>query len=459
MTPEYGAPSQLEKIDMIDLADLVVLNKSDRQGADDALRDVRKQWRRNRAQFAASDDACRCSRRSRGAGTTPASIRLFAALAAQLGWREPVAARGARTGGRRADPARARALPRRDRRDRARLARGDGAAAERAADVAALERAAARSESEPSRGTAARARDAALAELGAGLAEELARVARRARALCRRHAVVRGARARDRRGEPCRDALAHATAQGRAAAHARLGRAHALPAPREPAGPFRSRRAYSRSSAATRIPRACSRGEGTPERTNRRFHLVSRGMPAARLSTAFDSVTLYGRDPAPRPDVYGKVGNSGVSVCTVDDAVKLYSGFDLCAPSTSVSMTINGPAPTVLAFFLNAAIDQGVERHLRETGRLEAVRARARGARPAALCGPLPPGHDGLGLALLGVSGRPGGRRRDLRADPRRRAARVRGTVQADILKEDQAQNTCIFSTEFSLQVMGDVQQ
>ena len=147
-------------------------------------------------------------------------------------------------------------------------------------------------------------------------------------------------------------------------------------------------------------------GEGSPERTNRRFHFVCRGQPAARLSTAFDSVTLYGRDPDERPDIYGKVGNSGVSVCTVDDAKKLYSGFDLCAPTTSVSMTINGPAPMVLAFFLNAAIDQGVEKHLRETGELEAG---ARGAAPSgtsrATTGALPEGHDGLGLALLGVSG------------------------------------------------------
>jgi methylmalonyl-CoA mutase len=199
-------------------------------------------------------------------------------------------------------------------------------------------------------------------------------------------------------------------------------------------------------------------GEGTPERTNRRFHLLAHGQPAARLSTAFDSVTLYGRDPDERPDVYGKVGNSGVSVCTLDDAKKLYSGFDLCAPTTSVSMTINGPAPIVLAFFLNAAIDQGVERHLRETGKLEDVRKALAARDLPAYTGPLPPGHDGLGLALLGVSG-------DEVVDAptyARIAAsvlrRVRGTVQADILKEDQAQNTCIFSTDFALKMMGDVQ-
>jgi len=198
-------------------------------------------------------------------------------------------------------------------------------------------------------------------------------------------------------------------------------------------------------------------GEGTPERTNRRFHYLSQGQAAVRLSTAFDSVTLYGRDPDPRPDVYGKVGNSGVSVCTVDDAKKLYSGFDLCAPTTSVSMTINGPAPMVLAFFLNAAIDQQVERHLRETGDLDAVRARHRDL--PAYVGEVPPGHDGLGLGLLGI---PGDQAVDPDVHARIRADvlhTVRGTVQADILKEDQAQNTCIFSTEFALKMMGDVQE
>jgi methylmalonyl-CoA mutase len=200
-------------------------------------------------------------------------------------------------------------------------------------------------------------------------------------------------------------------------------------------------------------------GEGSPERTNRRFHLISRGQPSVRLSTAFDSVTLYGRDPEERPDVYGKVGNSGVSVCTVDDAKKLYSGFDLCAPHTSVSMTINGPAPMVLAFFLNAVVDQGVEKHLRETGRLEEVRRGLAARGLPAYAGPLPAGHDGLGLALLGVSGEEAV---DAESYARIRAEclqRVRGTVQADILKEDQAQNTCIFSTEFALRMMGDIQE
>ena len=218
-------------------------------------------------------------------------------------------------------------------------------------------------------------------------------------------------------------------------------------------------------------------GEGGPERTNKRFHYVSVGQPAKRLSTAFDSVTLYGEDPDYRPDIYGKIGNSGVSVATVDDAKKLYSGFDLCDPKTSVSMTINGPAPIILAFFMNAAIDQQCEKYILEHGLRDEVNARIEALfhpdslprylgldgspvipHQGALQGELPEGNDGLGLRLLGLSGSdvlPA----DVYAQIRDKAlSSVRGTVQADILKEDQAQNTCIFSTEFALKLMGDVQ-
>ena len=236
-------------------------------------------------------------------------------------------------------------------------------------------------------------------------------------------------------------------------------------------------------------------GEGGPERTNRRFHYVSLGQPAKRLSTAFDSVTLYGEDPGHRPDIYGKVGNSGVSIATVDDAKKLYSGFDLCDPKTSVSMTINGPAPILLAFFMNAAIDQQCEKYIIENNLREAVNKAIEakydieqlpkyigvdgkpvhhtklpkssgskvpppaGGADLGEAGALPEGNDGLGLRLLGLSGSdvlPA----DVYAMIKAKAlATVRGTVQADILKEDQAQNTCIFSTEFALKLMGDVQE
>jgi methylmalonyl-CoA mutase len=210
-------------------------------------------------------------------------------------------------------------------------------------------------------------------------------------------------------------------------------------------------------------------GEGAPERTNRRFHYLAAGHEATRLSTAFDSTTLYGEDPDLRPDIFGRTGNSGVSIATLDDMKKLYSGFDLCAASTSVSMTINGPAPMILAMYMNTAIDQHVEKFLRDAGRWPKVEAAladaaAKDAAWPGYRGGLPADHDGGGLGLLGCSGRKliglgllsADEYAKLRSDA---LTRVRGTVQADILKEDQAQNTCIFSTEFALRMMGDVQQ
>lgn len=206
-------------------------------------------------------------------------------------------------------------------------------------------------------------------------------------------------------------------------------------------------------------------GEGGPERTNKRFHYVSLGMPAARLSTAFDSVTLYGEDPDYRPDIYGKIGNSGVSIASLDDAKRLYSGFDLCKKTTSVSMTINGPAPMLLAFYMNTAIDQQCEKYIAEHGLTDEVKAKvaaiykAKGVAQPGYRGDLPEGNDGLGTLLMGVSGDqvlPTEVYQQIKAEA---IATTRGTVQADILKEDQAQNTCIFSTEFALRMMGDIQQ
>ncbi len=206
-------------------------------------------------------------------------------------------------------------------------------------------------------------------------------------------------------------------------------------------------------------------GEGGPERTNKRFHYVSLGMPAKRLSTAFDSVTLYGEDPDLRPDIYGKIGNSGVSISCLDDAKKLYSGFNLSDPKTSVSMTINGPAPTMVGYFMNAAIDQQCEIYIKQNGLEKETEAKIekfykdRGTERPKYHGELPEGSDGLGLMLLGVTGDmvlPQDVYEKIKADT---ISKVRGTVQADILKEDQAQNTCIFSTDFSLKLMGDVQE
>ena len=204
-------------------------------------------------------------------------------------------------------------------------------------------------------------------------------------------------------------------------------------------------------------------GEGGPERTNRRFHYLSMGLPAKRLSTAFDSVTLYGNNPNDRPDIYGKIGNAGVSICCLDDTKKLYSGFNLADVMTSVSMTINGPAPMLLGFFMNAAIDQQCEIYIKNNGLEKEVEAKItkiyKDKQHPTYNGELPEGNDGLGLMLLGVTGDQVLPKDIYQEIKRKTIAQVRGTVQADILKEDQAQNTCIFSTEFALRLMGDVQE
>ena len=204
-------------------------------------------------------------------------------------------------------------------------------------------------------------------------------------------------------------------------------------------------------------------GEGGPERTNKRFHYLSFQLPAKRLSTAFDSVTLYGNDPGRRPDIYGKIGNAGVSICCLDDAKKLYSGFDLSSPNTSVSMTINGPAPMLLGFYMNAAIDQNCEKYIIENGLESKVKATIKDIYKTnnipQYQGDLPEGNNGLGLMLLGVTGDQVLPNEVYESIKAKTLTQVRGTVQADILKEDQAQNTCIFSTEFALRLMGDVQE
>jgi methylmalonyl-CoA mutase len=464
MTPDYGAPSQLEKIDMLDFAELVVLNKSDRRGAEDALRDVRKQWRRNRQAFQSPDAEVPVFATVARAWDDPGMDRLYEVLVARLGGGPRLAPQPARKevplASELVPAARSRYLA-----EIAELVRGYRAETERLAERARDAEGCARAarllggEAAGARVALEAERERALAELPAALREELDAWPE-TEAAYRADAQEYAVRERVHRVENHSESLAGsrvpkvALPRGADAGMlVRYLRQENLPG-RFPftAGVFPFR-------LESEDPTRMFAGEGGPARTNRRFHLLSAGQKGVRLSTAFDSVTLYGRDPDTPPDVYGKVGTSGVSVCHADDAKVLYSGFDLCAADTSVSMTINGPAPIVLAFFLNAAIDQAVEKHLRAEGRLDEVRARfaAEGALPA-YEGALPPGHDGLGLGLLGIRG---DRAVDVETYARLRAdvlSRVRGTVQADILKEDQAQNTCIFSTEFALQLMGDVQ-
>ncbi|MFP8878862.1 MAG: methylmalonyl-CoA mutase family protein [Myxococcota bacterium] len=481
MTPEYGAPSQLEKIDMLDLADFVVINKFDRAGSEDALRDIRKQWRRNHTEFSASDAKVpvfpTVARQWNDAGVNRLYVALREVLAGgELDAIEPLAGAEVRA---LISGSRTRYLAEVADTVRSWKAETDSEA-ERAADAAAIAR--------------------TLKALGAPVAEEWKRSGDSREvtddptlaALCehlrgRYDASLAGMDESSRQalaGWPAQRAVYAAPSQEysvrgksirvdnftQTLSSSALPKV-ALPRTRDAAellrfvrlenvpGRFPFTAGVFPFERQGEDPTRMFAGEGAPEQTNLRFHILARSQPAARLSTAFDSVTLYGRDADERPDIYGKVGNSGVSICTIDDAKKLYSGFDLCAPSTSVSMTINGPAPMILAFFLNAAIDQGVEKHLQQTGRLdEVVRQLAERDLPR-YDGALPEGHSGLGLALLGVSGE-----EFVDADSYERIRSevlrsVRGTVQADILKEDQAQNTCIFSTDFALSLMGDVQE
>ncbi len=507
MTSEYGAASQLEKIDMLDYAEMVVLNKFEKRGAQDALRDVRKQWRRNhpdRARLADAEVPVYPTIASRF--NDPGVNRLFGAVLASL------EAKGigklhwtANAGGavalgatefRSHDPlipsARSRYLAEiagGGRRARERLERAVAAARlayslyeslrnlhdaalpaplERYAEAAVAERA-----GDDTCLALRRAYNQALDEIGPeGVGLLRSWPARLAAAQADQYKfLVRG---QALSGENYTETMSRNRVPKLAVPGVKdwgeilhfLGTENLPGAFPYTCGVYPYRR-------EAEDPIRMFAGEGPPERTNRRFHLLARGHAATRLSTAFDSTTLYGEDPDTRPDIYGRTGNSGVSVATLDDMKKLYSGFDLCQPTTSVSMTINGPAPMILAMFMNTAIDQRVERFLRGAGRWSAAQnridelndaLRARGLPLPSYRGELPAGHDGTGLALLGIAGEqlvaPGVLSAEEYARIRAEAlSQVRGTVQADILKEDQAQNTCIFSTEFAMRMMGDVQQ
>jgi isobutyryl-CoA mutase len=494
MTSEFGAASQLEKIDMLDLAELVVINKFDKRGALDALRDVRKQWKRNRVAFDVADEDVpvypTIASQFNDPGVSWMFVNLCQRIAALPGgepdrWHPALELESREPLGNVLIPgSRVRYLA-----EIGEQGRGLGAEVERQAERAATAqhcyealRALADPELpallEPYQGVgtalgdpeapalnALRARyNAALEDLGAealgllrGWDDRVAAISAETYSYRVRDREVTGENYRRSLSQQLIPKIAPPRFDGWGDRLRFLLKENLPGSYPYTGGVFPYRRAGE-------DPTRMFAGEGTPERTNRRFHYLSQGQPAARLSTAFDSVTLYGEDPAERPDIYGKVGNSGVSIATVDDAKKLYSGFDLCDPSTSVSMTINGPAPIILAFFMNAAIDQQVEKHLHESGGWEDAQQKLNayfaehGGRPE-YSGELPDGNAGLGLELLGASGDMVLDRdvyERIKADTLKT---VRGTVQADILKEDQAQNTCIFSTEFALKMMGDVQQ
>ena len=473
MTPEFGAASQLEKIDMLDYADLVAINKFDRRGARDALRDVQKQVQRNKKAWDRDPTAMPVYGTMAATFADPGTNRFYQAVAKALDGKRPgrfQSTLALRAG----DPETAHVIPN----DRIRYladivdanhrynrwADEQSDVAERCyvlqAAIAAL----------PADATVAReALQRELARAEERLAPEckklLAGWAELQQSLTGEHFVFR---VRDREVKVENHTIS--------LSGLRLPKV-ALPKHRSHGdrlrwllhenvpGRFPFAAGVYPFKRTAEDPTRMFAGEGGPERTNKRFHYLSSGQPYKRLSTAFDSVTLYGEDPALRPDILGKVGNAGVSICTLDDAKRLYSGFDLCDPVTSVSMTINGPAPMLLAFFLNAAVDQQCERWLQQNGKVDEANARIdalyrqRGEQRPRYRSELPQGHSGLGTLLLGVTG-------DQVVPPEVYArirqetlSTVRGTVQADILKEDQAQNTCIFSTEFALRMMGDVQQ
>ncbi|MFN0301184.1 MAG: fused isobutyryl-CoA mutase/GTPase IcmF [Burkholderiales bacterium] len=434
MTPEFGAASQLEKIDMLDFADFVAINKFDRRGAEDALRDVRKQYQRNRQLFSQSTDTMPVF------GTMASRFNDDGVTALYQAIRPKLVEHGLAVQGGRIPASQVRwssnqsaIVPPQRTRYLAEIAEGVRGYKKHAIDQSRIARERQQliatkrmltSTPSPLAGEGA--------ALDALIADRDARLAPAARKLLDQWPAMQAAYAGDEyvvkiRDKEVRTALTTTSLSGTKV------RKVALPRYEDEGevlkwmmlenvpGSFPYAAGVFAFKRENEDPTRMFAGEGDPFRTNRRFHLVSKEMPAKRLSTAFDSVTLYGFEPDLRPDIYGKVGNSGVSIATLDDMKVLYSGFDLCAPNTSVSMTINGPAPTILAMFMNTAIDQQVDKFKADNKR-----------------DPTDDEYQKIKAWALST---------------------VRGTVQADILKEDQGQNTCIFSTEFSLKVMGDIQQ
>ncbi|MBS1510112.1 MAG: methylmalonyl-CoA mutase family protein [Bacteroidetes bacterium] len=497
MTPEYGAASQLEKINMLDYADVVCVNKFDKAGALDALHDVRKQYKRNHNLWTAKDDDLpvigTIAAQFNDAGVNELFERLMEKVAEKTGVHfhgdieHHAHIKDTVNQSTIIPPKRVRYL-------------AEIAEAINHYDAWVKEQSALASQLYQLEGTLQHA------QLSATAKEELQKIKTTLEVQLHHEAkklISSWPQTLQRYAQPfyefkvrdkvIKQPLTYKSLSGTVIPKVLLpkykdwGDILQWQLQENVPGEYPYTAGVFPLKREGEDPTRMFAGEGGPERTNKRFHYVSLGQPAKRLSTAFDSVTLYGEDPGYRPDIYGKVGNSGVSIATVDDAKKLYSGFDLCDPKTSVSMTINGPAPILLAFFMNAAIDQQCEQYLaspnpskggalkallREKtkdlmpalkgsfGRIPFAFERSSEAPPLEGFGEaLPEGNDGLGLRLLGLSGAdvlPADVYAQIKAQT---LATVRGTVQADILKEDQAQNTCIFSTEFALKLMGDVQE
>ncbi len=477
MTPEFGAATQLEKIDMLDFADIVAINKFDKRGALDALRDVKKQYKRNNDLWDAADDDLPIYGTIASQFNDPGMNSLYRAIIDKVNERTgaTLESRFSPTGELSEKifiipPNRTRYLS-----EIADAIREYDQWVDKQREVAqrlyavkksieALDESTMKSEVEP--------KDK-LQQLYDEIALDLDP---RNKQLIDSWPEKIDKYSGDTFTYEVRGKSISVATSTKSLSHTRIPK---ISLPKYEAwgdllkwslqenvpGEFPFASGVFPFKREGEDPTRMFAGEGGPERTNKRFHYVSKGLPAARLSTAFDSVTLYGEDPDYRPDIYGKIGNSGVSVCSLDDAKKLYSGFNLAEPTTSVSMTINGPSATICAFFMNAAIDQQCELYIRENGLQEEVEQKIvglyneKGTDRPVYQGDLPEGNDGLGLMLLGVTGDqvlPTEVYDKIKSET---LTKVRGTVQADILKEDQAQNTCIFSTEFSLRVQGDMQQ
>jgi methylmalonyl-CoA mutase len=477
MTPEYGAATQLEKIDMLDFADIIAVNKFDKRGALDALRDVKKQFKRNHKLFEIEDDSLPVFGTIASQFNDPGMNSLYKSVMDQITEKTDA---DLKTGYQTSDemsekifvipPERVRYLA-----EISENNRKYDQWVEKQSEIA--QKLYSITES--------------IEAVKASGVEDVDRIVKRLEETYQSIALEFDPKnkiilddwknVKKKFTEPefkfqVRDKEITIQTHSQSLSHSQIPKI-ALPKYKgwgdilswslqeNVPGEFPFTAGLYPFKREGEDPTRMFAGEGGPERTNKRFHYVSLGMPAKRLSTAFDSVTLYGHDPDLRPDIYGKIGNAGVSICCLDDAKKLYSGFNLADAKTSVSMTINGPAPMLLGFFMNAAIDQQCELYIKEAGIEEETQKKInkyfkdRGTTQPKYQGNLPEGNDGLGLMLLGLTGDkvlPADKYNEIKAHT---IALVRGTVQADILKEDQAQNTCIFSTEFALRLMGDVQE
>jgi methylmalonyl-CoA mutase len=475
MTPEYGAATQLEKIDMLDFADFVAINKSDKRGSLDALRDVKKQYQRNHNRFHQSPDDMPVFGTIASQFNDKGVNELYLALMGRIknslsGITEELALNRLGVGQRIQiiPPERVRYLSELSDTVRSYNRHALDQAA-KANQYQALVTTAELLKPDETAAETTKLLEAKANELKGRLSPETLSIIQtwpQTKAAYQNESFTYKVRGKDISVETFTKSLSHLKIPKIALpSYSGWGDIVKWSYKENVPGQFPYAAGVFPFKREEEDPTRMFAGEGGPERTNKRFHYVSKGMPAIRLSTAFDSVTLYGRDPDRRPDIYGKIGNAGVSVCCLDDAKKLYSGFDLASPKTSVSMTINGPAPAMVGYFMNAAIDQQCEKYIHANGLADEVNRKIaeiyqkRGLTRPSYQGELPEGNDGLGLFLLGVTGDqvlPLEIYNHIKAET---ICRVRGTVQADILKEDQAQNTCIFSTDFSLKMMGDVQE